>query len=278
MKLKDNNGNFLCRVCGQDEFGIWGKRDDLIFYKCAECGLVFYYPYPTQEDLNIFYNETYHKVRGYDGVSTEEGAKRRQMYELDITDLKNNLPMNKGRFLDIGCAEGVFLSLLDNSWEKYGIDVSAPAIESAKKYGVNVSTKNIDEFEDNFFDVIHMRGVFEHILYPLELLNTVAKKIRSGGYLVISTTPNMAGFVPRFYRGKFRLAEFDHVNYYCSKTMKLLMNKINFMITNITYPYFGTPYCNFFKDLWSIAVNKFKDKESPPFYGNIFSIYAKKIG
>jgi 2-polyprenyl-3-methyl-5-hydroxy-6-metoxy-1,4-benzoquinol methylase len=49
----------------------------------------------------------------------------------------------KGRILDVGCAEGLFLSLLNSpGWERYGMDVSTPAIESARRQhaGIESST------------------------------------------------------------------------------------------------------------------------------------------
>lgn len=276
---KDRNelSSFKCKICDHTSFKLWGKNETDILYQCRYCGIVFFYPYPTQEKLDIFYSDQYHKKRGYDG-STSAGVLRRKMYDKDIDELQKYVLIHQGKFLDIGCAEGIYLSLLDNSWDKYGIDVSREAVEVAEQRGIKASTQDISEFEDVFFDVIHMRGVFEHILEPMPFLYKAYKKLKKGGYLVISNTPNISGIVPRIYREKFRLIlPNEHVNYYSPETMRFLMNKIGLQIVKITYPYFGTPYCSFFKDMLKIVANKILGKESPPFWGNILSLYAKKI-
>lgn len=267
----------VCKVCGHEEFVQWGTHGNgLILYRCKNCGLVFLYPYPIQEQLNKFYDDNYHKERGYDG-NTRAGELRRKMYELDMRDLKRYIPLSQGTLLDVGCAEGLFLSLLDDGWEKYGIDVSEKTVQSAKTKGLCASTKDISEFEDLYFDVVHLRGVFEHILDPVKFISVAHKKIKKKGYLVISNTPNISGIVPFLYRGAFRLVlPNEHVNYYCTKTMEILLDKTGFRIMKITYPYFGTPYCSFFKDVRDIVLNKWRGEKSPPFFGNIFTIYAQK--
>ncbi len=265
-----------CVVCGRDEFSLWGEKEGCCLYQCHSCELVFFFPYPSHEKIEQQYHGEYHKDRGYDG-NTEAGKLRKKMYLLDIADLKKEVPY-KGRFLDVGCAEGEFLELLDDKWDKYGTDVSSTAISFAKEKGIRASTKDISEYEDGFFDVIHLRGVFEHIQNPSRFVEQANKKLNEGGILVISNTPNIGGMVPKLFRERFRLVLVDeHLNYFSNKTMEICMDKFGFEIKNVKYPYFGTPYCSFFKDLISIPLNKLTGKPSPPFWGNIFTVYARKV-
>ncbi len=267
-----------CRVCGENYFSIWGECNGLNLYQCENCELVFFFPYPSQDELNAFYKTQYHSQRGYGGEG-EAGQLRTQMYNLDIRDLEDKIP-ERGRFLDVGCAEGVFLSMLDKRWEKYGIDVSETAIEKgAQKHGVVAEAKDISEMADGFFDVIHLRGVFEHLLDPLDFVKKANRKLRLHGALVLSNTPNIGGIVPRLFRGRFRLVlPNEHVNYFSVRTMRVLTERGGFTIQKIKYPYFGTPYCSFFRDLGVIPYNLLRGKKSPPFWRNIFTIYARKVG
>src|SRR3989338_1220909 len=73
------------------------------------------------------------------------------------------------KVLDIGCADGYISSII--SKEKgavvHGIDISASAVERAKKKGIKAIRADIDgtplEFRDDFFDVVVCGDVIEHI-------------------------------------------------------------------------------------------------------------------
>jgi len=270
-----------CRVCKSYNFTKWGSRNNSILYQCNHCELVFFYPYPTQEQLDDFYNNNnYHQDRGYSG-QTEAGKLRQSMYDLDIEDLEKNIKQ-RGKFLDVGCAEGKFLSHLKSSeWERYGMDVSKTALEEAKKRTKNINYLNasIDTIptDDCFFDVIHMRGVFEHLLYPDDVINKLTAKLKINGTLVLSNTPNINSICARLYRGRFKLVLPDeHVNYFSTRTIEELGKNNGLTISKVSYPYFGSPYESFPLDLIKLFFNFLTSKESPPFWGNIFTIYLKK--
>lgn len=265
-----------CKVCGQAGFSIWGERDGLTLYQCDNCELVFFFPYPTQKELDAYYNNKYHERRGYGGDG-EDGQLRRHMYLMDIEDIEKRLG-TEGDFLDVGCAEGVFLSMLDKNWSKTGIDVSVEAVERANQLeNVSAYVGNIDQMQDGFFDVVHLRGVFEHFLEPnIFFLSSIAK-LKPNGYLVLSNTPNIGGVVPRLFRGRYKLViPNEHVNYFSIKTINILASSVGYTIKAVCYPYWGSPYCSFVKDLLRIPVNYMTGQLSPPFWGNIFTIYLQK--
>ena len=267
-----------CRVCGGEKFKSWGQRDGLKLYECENCELVFFYPYPTAEELDKFYNDTYHADRDYSGES-KAGTLRKQMYELDIKDLEETIS-GRGRFLDVGCAEGAFLSMLSPSWDRFGVDLSRTAVEKGKqrKEKMSLEAKDIADCETGFYDVVHLRGVFEHLLEPGAFVKTANEKLKKGGYLVLSNTPNSGGPIPRLFRGRYKLVlPNEHLHYFSKKTMAELMERNGFRVKKITYPYFNTPYSSFFKNLLEVPFNYLTGKQSPAFWGNIFTVYAEKV-
>jgi SAM-dependent methyltransferase len=265
-----------CIVCNHATFISWGVREDNLLYQCIHCELVFFYPYPTEEELKAFYNDQYHQNRGYDG-SGSAGEFRQKMYRRDVLDLEKRIS-SFGKFLDVGCAEGAFLSSLSPKWEKFGIDISKEAVAKANSKGnITAYNKDINDLNDQAFDVIHLRGVFEHLLNPLSFIKAASKKLHSDGYLILSNTPNTGGLVPKLFRGRFKLVlPNEHLNYFSVKTIKILLHEGGLTLVHISYPYFGSPYCSFFKNCLEIPFNYLTGKMSPPFYGNIFTIYAKK--
>jgi SAM-dependent methyltransferase len=103
----------------------------------------------------------------------------------------------KGRILDIGCgAYPLFLASVDFA-EKYGLDsnITDGAVENAKKDGIALINHNIDAdsgkfpFEDDYFDVVTMLAVFEH-LEPNRLVDIhrdVYRILKPDGLCVLTT-------------------------------------------------------------------------------------------
>ncbi|HOE19253.1 MAG TPA: class I SAM-dependent methyltransferase [Syntrophorhabdaceae bacterium] len=105
--------------------------------------------------------------------------------------------LRAGRILDIGCGTVPYFLLNTQFAERYGLDKVAKGGERAVAVGGAIILANFDiereeraPFNDNYFDVVTMLAVFEHIL-P-ERLPAVAAEIRRilrPGGIYILTTP-----------------------------------------------------------------------------------------
>ncbi len=107
----------------------------------------------------------------------------------------------KGNCLDIGCGDGTNAKKLKKSgFAVYGLDISKSAVKKAKIK--NIKTKVIDlnlqklPYKDNFFDLIWMTDVIEHVFWPDFLLSEINRVIKKGGYLYL-TTPNVSWYIIR---------------------------------------------------------------------------------
>ena len=83
-----------------------------------------------------------------------------------------------GRILDLGCAFGTFLGSLGPEWERFGSDVSAYAIESAKRTVPGVVFRVAPAADPGFdgpFDAITAFDVIEHA----PDLEAVARAVKS---------------------------------------------------------------------------------------------------
>jgi SAM-dependent methyltransferase len=101
-----------------------------------------------------------------------------------------------GRLLDIGCGTFPFFLQSVRFAQKYGIDqvASSEAIH-LEANGLNISNLDVSKekqfpFADNFFDVISMLAVFEH-LDPSRLSGILAEiyRVLKPGGVYIMTTP-----------------------------------------------------------------------------------------
>lgn len=102
-----------------------------------------------------------------------------------------------GRILDIGCGSYPLFLLNADFTEKYGLDkvVETATEERAKQQGIILIGHDIENeeklpFGDNFFDVVSMLAVFEHI-EPRKLVKIhkeIYRILKPGG-IYIMTTP-----------------------------------------------------------------------------------------
>lgn len=214
-----------CLLCeNQKSFSTYLKKQGITYIRCSKCGLIFHkekidkkYMQETYDDKNYFVNY--------------------------IKDFKMYVPMfdrmldiiekykKSGKILDIGCGIGLFLYLAKRrKWREFGVEISKFASKFAKhNLNLNVyNTDNLNNFSDNFFDVIVINHVLEHIENPLVILRQIEKKIKINGILLIGI-PNINGIFPRIQKENWpSLQPLHHIYQFTPKTLELLLKKASF--------------------------------------------------
>lgn len=108
-------------------------------------------------------------------------------------DLVNDL--NPATVLDVGCAQGTLALLLGESGRTVtGVDIRPAFLEYAKsryeRGDVTFVAANIfDEPPLGRFELVFANQIIEHVVYPVQLLQTLKQYVAPGGSLVV-TTPN----------------------------------------------------------------------------------------
>jgi 2-polyprenyl-3-methyl-5-hydroxy-6-metoxy-1,4-benzoquinol methylase len=115
-------------------------------------------------------------------------------------EMLNYLPETAKKILDIGCGNGAFSSLVKekNNAEVWGIEL----MEEEAKVALNVLDKvfigacenHLDALPEQYFDVIYLNDVLEHLVDPYSVLESLKSKLAPNG-VVISSIPNV-----RFFR------------------------------------------------------------------------------
>jgi 2-polyprenyl-3-methyl-5-hydroxy-6-metoxy-1,4-benzoquinol methylase len=107
----------------------------------------------------------------------------------------------RGRLLDIGCADGTFAArLAADGWRVEGVEREPAQVEAAARRGVAAQALDFGcrpfPWSNGTFDAVVAGEVIEHVLDTDHLLGEIARVLRSGGALLI-TTPNLASFENR---------------------------------------------------------------------------------
>ncbi|MDD2703350.1 MAG: class I SAM-dependent methyltransferase [Candidatus Omnitrophica bacterium] len=161
---------------------------------------------------------------------------------LDMTDelgLKNN------RILDIGCYDGTFLSLIRNRGnEFYGIEASDYGVKEAAAKGVVVQKLFVGDdmrfpFNDNFFDLVIIGEIIEHIYDTDFFLSEIRRILKIKGSLLVST-PNIAslgrrimlllGMNPIIELSPNEADSSGHIRYFTFVSLRCLLEKHGFRI------------------------------------------------
>jgi 2-polyprenyl-3-methyl-5-hydroxy-6-metoxy-1,4-benzoquinol methylase len=166
------------------------------------------------------------------------------MWEKRLRTL-NRFSVNKGRLLDVGCAEGLFPELaVKDGWDVTGTEISHFAAQYGKeKLGLNIIQGELIDmkFPDNTFDAITMWHVLEHTREPIAVLREIRRILKDNGVFILAI-PNLNNFLFQFayrlFRGrKVHLFDPDdrelHLYHFTPETIKLALEKTGFSVQRI---------------------------------------------
>ena len=206
----------------------------------------------------------------------EDLAKDREdMYVQEFSRLKRYFDIdNGGNVLDIGCGTGGFLSQFSAQWEKYGIEISDFARNTAQKKGITVNF----ELTDNFFDLIIFRGTLQHIPDPVSRIEECYYWLKQKGGLVFLATPNTNSTYYKLFNTLPMLGESYNFLLPSDIMLRQILTNFGFKIKGFEYPYKGTPYASPARDLFFFMLKLFRIKKDAKFafYRNVMECYAAK--
>lgn len=123
-------------------------------------------------------------------------GKEMNYFSLERTLFKEAVTENNLNVLDVGCGAGILGAhyIKNQNCNVYGVEISKSAFEQASKLLTKTFKGNIEtmelEFQHNFFDVIIMGDVVEHLINPIETIKNLLPYLKEGGKIHI-TVPNV---------------------------------------------------------------------------------------
>lgn len=264
----------FCKICGSKEVTalfdaanthgrhILDAASRFNIFCCQDCGVVFV--------GNIIVNDEYfskYYPRDYYGSGINGnflnyilGLYAKAVIGFKQSEILKNLkPGNaaKLRILDVGCGSGDFLANINSGiFEKYGVEVSPDGYKKCSQRNLKVFNKELKEnsFEAEYFDVITMWHVLEHLDKPGELLIEARRILKNGGLLIVATPNTDSWGFKLGLKDWFHLDAPRHLILYNQRSLETLLEKTGFKVRNLKKISYDFPLDLF----WSVKEYKFR--------------------
>jgi 2-polyprenyl-3-methyl-5-hydroxy-6-metoxy-1,4-benzoquinol methylase len=185
-----------CGLCGSESSREKFRDGPFSVVTCTSCGLTYVTPRLAENALlEHVYDEAYWtsdaaKTRGYTDYRSDAPLYLRT-YRRRLGVIRRHFS-RPGRVLDVGCAAGYFLAVMqEEGWDVTGLEPSAPILEqAAARIGAeNVRTGLLNEsgLEPRSFDLVTLWDVLEHMPDPVAALAEARELLAPGGKLLIET-------------------------------------------------------------------------------------------
>jgi len=260
-----------CIICGGRVFKDYSEK----VVRCEGCSLVVAKEIPTLKEIDDIYQKEYFFGKEYINYKADRFALEWN-FKGRIKSLGHMIKPGD-KIIEIGCAYGYFLNLVKDKVASHtGFDVTKDGVEHAKKqFGLNATTEDFIKYDikDNSVDNVFMWDVIEHLVHPDEYIEKIARVLKTGGRLAL-TTGDVDALLSRIQKGKWRMIHPPtHIYYFNPKTIRLLLQKYGLAIETTKYHSVNRNVDSIFN---MMIGNKKARKENTKFYDFCYSL-AKKM-
>lgn len=239
-----------CRVCDRDSADFLFKKGGWNIVRCRNCGFIYVNPIPSRDDLDKYYASgikiDWRKENGFKFIEDFRPEKVKKNFD-KMRPIKgprgriwvrkqrlirwNRYLPQKGRFLDVGCAEGylVIAAKKIGKWSCSGVDIQMHRLRHGRlqnpEMPLCVGAADQLCFKDETFDIITMTHLLEHTFDPLYILFELSRILRKKGVLIV-TVPNISHPFARLMGEKWRRINPPvHLWYFSPQTLTKLIEK-----------------------------------------------------
>ncbi|MFA7402484.1 MAG: class I SAM-dependent methyltransferase [Pelobacteraceae bacterium] len=178
-----------CMICGMTEPVHVSEVGRYPLYKCRGCGLEFLRPQPDGVNLARIYQD-YYRSWNIAGSLAEVSSMKQRTFGGYLR--RAAMYVSSGRLLDVGCATGDLMTVArDMGFDVFGVEIAPQGVAMCQaRFGADrISPKPLEkgDFPVNYFDIITLSDLLEHIPEPRSFLETVTHLLKPGGVLMVVT-------------------------------------------------------------------------------------------
>ncbi|MFA5406138.1 MAG: class I SAM-dependent methyltransferase [Candidatus Nanoarchaeia archaeon] len=211
---------------------VFDPNIEYTYVKCPVCGLIYANPRFDSRSINDYYKNIYSKEDFTVDASYLFKLKKLQFsFNRKIKSVKN------GRLLDIGCGDGFFLRMQkERGWEVYGQDINPKAVKNLEKMSIKCYSCDINKMpKKNYFDVVTLFHVLEHISNPKKFLLDIKSLLKKNGSLVIEV-PNINSFEAKIFKSSnIYLGVPVHFYQFSEQSLRFLLESVGFIVKSVKY-------------------------------------------
>lgn len=213
-----------CNYCNEILHSHWKNPR---FDKCRDCDLLIRNPFPSEQDLNILYENAWEQP---DEETYEMGITNSFLSDQYVKEILKTINLNDlsgKKILDFGAGKGYLMKAL----ESVGADVVGVepfGYSFLKKKGFNVYKTLSDIPNSEGFDGIITMEVFEHLRQPWIELKSLHSLMNPNSWIIISC-PNPKSLNAIINGDKWNQANYmGHIVFPSTLTLKKMLSNIGF--------------------------------------------------
>ena len=248
-----------CLFCGSPRHVLRFEAPDRWFevqglykvFECSDCGLLFLNPQPTPEELAAHYPSGYYSLEGdrpgdlrdeqfYEALyGRNSSLLKRIRFSPYRLVLRTMIGRAGQRMLDVGCGSGHFLAMAKRvlNVETYGVELFGFDAAFAEKNNLKIFQGTLQQaaFPDQFFDVITLNHVFEHIADPRSALRELRRILKDGGTLILAVPQKACVLYWLFGKSWVQLDIPRHLFVPSRKNLEALAISLGFKLRGVRY-------------------------------------------
>jgi 2-polyprenyl-3-methyl-5-hydroxy-6-metoxy-1,4-benzoquinol methylase len=233
-----------CIICGNNDSTELFIKYTMRVVKCNKCGHVYVNPQYSKDAVKKLYDLSYWEIL-HPAMGNVKLTDRVEFdYQNAIAKLRRDiLPFKqKGKFLDVGCSNGALVKRAEEvGFDAIGIEVSKDMVQFARKCFSNIDVRQglltEQNFEENYFDVITLYDVLEHLFNPRIELNEIYRILKPGGLLFIETpTTDSIFYLEDPYYWDL-MNPIEHVHLFNEENLIRLLKEIGYVIIESKCPH-----------------------------------------
>ncbi len=223
-----------CAVCGAARARSKLRTGGVEILECSSCGLASWKCPPSHRPEAVYdaaYFAGASADRGYDDYGNLEPSLR-MTFARRLSRMPH--PSPGSRLLDVGAAYGFALEEARRAgWKAVGLEISAAAARRAGELAAGrlvLADASAVPCAGDAFDAVTLWDVLEHLPEPHAVLTEVARILRPGGRLVL-TTGDVGSLAARFSGSRWHLYTIpEHLFFYTRKSLRILLEAHGFRL------------------------------------------------
>ena len=206
----DCKGDLEAMQCYQCSFKVDWNDNVPVFFTSSPIGIRY-------KEIGLFYDNLYRTKQD----AWKDLAGRGPEFISYMASLIESF--RPKRYLEVGCGEGFLLSAVAAP-EKFGMEISRKAIESAKGRATAEFCQGCVEelpYPSGYFDVVTGIGVLEHFINDVSAMKEIYRVLRNGGYCILLF------YIPLPVRERIivKLSEFLYPRFHPVRLSRWMLNK-----------------------------------------------------